>query len=59
MEFKGIVHCKYLWKIALTKHFLMRISSEIEGFSWIFVFSVEISSKIASRDLRIFYAWDF
>jgi len=57
VKFKGIA--QIIVKIALIKHVLVRISCKFQEFPWNFAFSVEISSKIASLDLRIFYRWNF
>ena len=46
-------------KMVLIKYFLVRISYKFHEFVWNLAFSMEISSKIASLDLRIFYRWNF
>ena len=42
-------------RITLINHFLVGISYKVQGFPWNFAFSMEIPSKMASLNSRIFY----
>ena len=54
-----IANATNFMKVAFIKNFLVRISCKFQGFPRNFEFSMELSPKIVSLDLRIFYRWNF